>query len=383
MRVLHVSSGNLYGGVETLLVTLAKYRRLCPDLEQEFALCFAGRVQDELRATGAQVHHLGGVRLSRPASVWRARRALEQVLASGRYDIVICHSSWPQVIFGPVARRVSLPLVYWLHGSLEELNWLDRLAKRVRPDLAICNSRFTAQHISKLYRGVEREVLYCPVAAPEVKLTADERRAVRAELRTPDDAVVIVQVSRLEAWKGHLLHIAALSQLREVPNWVCWMIGGAQRPAEFEYLNHLKEAASQNGIAERIKFLGQRPDVPRLLAAADIHCQPNTGPEPFGITFVEALYAGLPVVTTAMGGACEIVDEGCGRLVGPDDATALGNALRGLITSPTERASLAQGGDVRAHNLCDPARQVQGLSRILSCRGAGQPRSSWAISIAE
>ena len=56
----------------------------------------------------------------------------------------------------------------------------------------------------------------------------------------------------------------------------------------------------------------QRDDVPRLLAAADIFCQPNLGPEPFGIGFVEALSAGLPVITTATGGALEIVDGDCG-----------------------------------------------------------------------
>jgi glycosyltransferase involved in cell wall biosynthesis len=49
-----------------------------------------------------------------------------------------------------------------------------------------------------------------------------------------------------------------------------------------------------------------RSDVARLLAAADIHCQPNIGPEPFGITFIEALYAGLPLVTTSIGGAIEM-----------------------------------------------------------------------------
>ena len=57
--------------------------------------------------------------------------------------------------------------------------------------------------------------------------------------------------------------------------------------------------------------------------AADIHCQPNTAPEPFGLVFVEALYAGLPVVTTALGGALEILTDACGVLVPAGDAPAL------------------------------------------------------------
>src|SRR2546422_5237601 len=56
MRVLHVSSGNLYGGIETLLLTLARHRNLCPGLDQHFALCFEGRLSEELAAVGARVH---------------------------------------------------------------------------------------------------------------------------------------------------------------------------------------------------------------------------------------------------------------------------------------------------------------------------------------
>src|SRR5437868_946306 len=116
MRVLHVNSGNLFGGIETLLVTLARWRSLCPAMEPEFALCFEGRTSEELRQTGALVHPLGAARISRPWTVWRARRALARVLADGRYDVVISHGSWNHALFGPVARRRGLPLAFWFHG---------------------------------------------------------------------------------------------------------------------------------------------------------------------------------------------------------------------------------------------------------------------------
>ena len=110
--------------------------------------------------------------------------------------------------------------------------------------------------------------------------------------------------------------------------WVCWTAGGAQRPAEAAYLAELRQTAARLGIAERVRFLGQRTDVPHLLAAADVHCQPNTGPEPFGLAFVEALAAGRPVVTTALGGALEIVDETCGvHFVEPDYDRDIQNTL--------------------------------------------------------
>src|SRR5271170_8284030 len=78
VRVLHLHSGNMYGGVETLLVVLGKLRQLCPEMEPSFGLCFEGRLSRELEAASANVHMLGKVRMSRPWSVWRARRRLRK-----------------------------------------------------------------------------------------------------------------------------------------------------------------------------------------------------------------------------------------------------------------------------------------------------------------
>src|SRR5690242_8131292 len=90
LRVLHVDAGNLYGGVETILVTLARLRHLCPTMEPHFALCHAGRLSRELTEAGVPVYLLGGVRISRPWTVWRARRRLREILRRQRFDMVIC-----------------------------------------------------------------------------------------------------------------------------------------------------------------------------------------------------------------------------------------------------------------------------------------------------
>src|SRR5881227_1748480 len=99
-RVLHVHSGNLYGGVETLLATLWRERAACPSLETQFALCFEGRLSEELRAAGATVHALGGARVRSPLSVRRARRSLSRLLRENDFDVAACHSSWSQALFG-------------------------------------------------------------------------------------------------------------------------------------------------------------------------------------------------------------------------------------------------------------------------------------------
>src|SRR5262249_57437131 len=95
LRVLHLTAGNLYGGVETLLTTLARLRHLAPEMEPEFGLCFRGRLWDELTAAGVPVHDLGPVRISRPYTVQEARGRLKRVLAAAQPDVVVVHSSWP------------------------------------------------------------------------------------------------------------------------------------------------------------------------------------------------------------------------------------------------------------------------------------------------
>jgi glycosyltransferase involved in cell wall biosynthesis len=364
LRVLHCVAGNLFGGVETLLVTLARLQQLAPAMEPEFVLCFEGRLSDELRRAGAVVHALAPVTFRRPWTVWRTRRGLGRLLATRQLDVVVCHGCWPHLLFGPVVRRADLPLVYWMHDRIGGDHWVERGAARTPPDLTLVNSRGTSETVPRLFPSVPHVVFFSPIA-PSVCGGSTTREALRDELATTANAAVIVQVSRLERWKGHMLLLAALARLRVKTDWVAWIAGGAQRPHERVYLAELQAEAQTAGIAARVRFLGERSDIPRLLAAADVFCQPNTGPEPFGAAFVEALYARLPVVSTGIGGAAEIVDESCGRLVPPDDSSALAETLTHLIDDPTLRQRLGAAGPARARRLCDPETRLPQLETLL------------------
>jgi glycosyltransferase involved in cell wall biosynthesis len=366
VRVLHISSGNLYGGVETTLVAQARHKDPELDMELSFALCFAGRFSEELTKTLAPVYWLNEVRVRNPFSVRHARQRLRGLLQQQRCDVVVTHSCWSQAIFGHVVKDAGLPLVFWLHDAARGRHWLERWAKRTTPDLVLCNSKFTASTLINLYRNVPSQVVYPPHSLACTSSSIADRAAIRRELGTAADAVVIVQVSRMEAWKGHELHLRALSLLKDLPRWVCWQVGGPQRPSEIRYLARLKNLASKLGIADRVRFVGQRSDIPNLLAAADIYCQPNTGPEPFGLTFVEALSARLPIVTTAMGGAQEIVNDSCGVLVAPGDVATITAALRLLIQDKSLRVRLGETGFQRVDELCDPAKQMIKLHSILT-----------------
>src|SRR5947208_2976383 len=139
MKALHVAAGNLFGGIETFLLALARERALAPAMEPHFAICFEGALLRRLRASGAPAHLLGEVRASLPWTVRRARENLRSLVRRECYDVVICHSSWSQAIFTPVARRLRIPQIFWLHDVPAPYHWLDKWAALSPPDLAICN----------------------------------------------------------------------------------------------------------------------------------------------------------------------------------------------------------------------------------------------------
>lgn len=371
MRILHVYSGNIYGGIEAILSTVARSRHDVPatanlrQAEHAFALCFEGRLSRELADAGSELHLLGAVRLSRPQTLRRARAHLVQVLETGRFDRVICHAPWSQALFGAVVRRAGVPLVFWAHDVMTGRHWTERLARRVIPDAAFCNSAFTASTLTSLYSDVPSKVIHAPVAAA-VRIPPASRARVRASLDTPDAAIVVATACRCEAWKGHQVLIQALGELLDLPNWIWWQVGGAQRPSEAIWLASIRAAAQSQGIGHRTRWLGQRDDVPQLLQAADVYCQPNLEPEPFGVVLVEALHAGLPVVTSACGGAREIVDETCGVLVRPGDTHGVAAALGQLIVDDDARRRQGCAGPVRALAVADPITQIRRLEDALA-----------------
>lgn len=365
MKVLHLAAGNLFGGVERTLVTLAKLRHLAPYVEPEFALSFRGLLGDKLAASGVPVHDLGAARFRRPWTLLAARRHLTKLLEERGYEVAVCHACWPHAVFAPAVRSAGVRLVGFAHDTLTGRPWVERWAALTPPDLVLANSRFTATAVARVFPGVPTEVAGLPVEKPAPADPADAA-ALRHELGTPPGDVVVLQASRLDRSKGAGQTLAALATLADVPGWTLWLAGGPQRPGDAAHLAELHAAARHHGIAGRVHFLGQRDDVPRLMRTADLFCQPNTAPESFGLVLVEALAAGLPVVTTAIGGGAEIVTPACGVLVPPGDGPALAAVLRRLIADAPERHRLGAAGPARARELCDPAVTIPRLYRLLA-----------------
>ena len=332
-------------------------------VHSSFALCFDGQVAETLRTAQADVHLIGAVRARRLDEVRAARKRLRQVLLDAKAHVAIVHSAWSQAIFGPTIHKSGTPLVRWLHAPQPGPVWLEAWASRSQPSLVLCNSHYTRENAGGRFAGVPMVVHYPPFAMPQS--APDARHAVRAAIGSRPDAVVVMMTARLEAGKGHAQLLEALAAVRAF-GWEAWIVGGVQQPADRAFLDDLHRLARSHGMEERVRFLGQRSDVADLLAAADIYCQPNIAPDSFGLSFVEALASGLPVITTRLGGAPEIVDDSCGVLVAPGSTEAVTAALERLIASDVERDALASAARVRAKEFCGVARSLAGLAGHLT-----------------
>jgi glycosyltransferase involved in cell wall biosynthesis len=355
LKVLHLCSGPLFGGIERFLVTLAESTAMHQRARQMFLLCSHGRFESELRTRQAAVEHLGDVRLRHPLAVQKARKQARKLILEFCPDVVLAHDTWPLVVLGPAAS--GYPLVFYQHnrvgGSL-----LERFIPRQLVRGVFCTSAFVAESTASLFPGVATSVVRCMVPAPP----RHDRSRIREKLGLAPDDVAIIQVSRFEAYKGHLLLAAALKRLQTRAPWRALIVGGASRRSEralrAELEPHLVE------LGGRLQLLGERSDVPELLQACDVFCQPNTGPEPFGLVFVEAMFAGLPVVTTDMGGAREAIDNAVGVLVPPDPA-AVTQALAQLVDNPETRRRLGSNGPARAKAICGEETTVETLVNSL------------------
>ena len=361
---LHVYAGNLFGGIETHLKCLLEadrqraHQAVIPE-SHTLALCFEGQLATDLKSNGIVTHNLGAVRFRYPWSIARARNRIRKILSQKTFEAVIAHASWAYRLAHPAALKAGVPIVFWNHDILKKSeNRFERYAARHTPEIVIANSFFTSQSAAALFGRQVDQVIYPLSQLKSVSEPDEVRGRIRRELGTPQDHAVIVQFCRFEKWKGHELNLAALAKIQDIPQWTAWFVGGVQKPAELRFQNELIEQSKSLGIYDRIRFVGHRTDIPEILCASDIHCQPNLEPEPFGLAFVEALSAGLPSVSVNFGGAAEILTPECGSLVDPGDVEGLSRVLERLILHSGIRKKLGTHGIFRATQLMDSSRAL-------------------------
>jgi len=157
----------------------------------------------------------------------------------------------------------------------------------------------------------------------------------RAGAAMADEVPLVVAASRLDTWKGLDVALAAWPAVRAARPEAVLAVAGAVVAGKEAFAEGLRRRAE--GL-EGVLWLGECTDVAALVADADVLVALSTTPEPWGLSVVEGLACGVPVVASNLGGHQEIFGlalAGAGRLVPPGDAEATAAALLGLLPSAT------------------------------------------------
>ena len=178
------------------------------------------------------------------------------------------------------------------------------------------------------------------------------RRAIREELGLSDGQPLVGIIGQLTTRKGQLGLIKAFARvLTQVPEALLIIVGEPLFNRDQEYQKSLEQAAVALGIADRVRFLGPRSDVPAIMQALDVLVV-NSLEEPFALVVLEGLASETAVVATAVGGTTEMIVNGeNGWLVPARDENSLAEGIGKVIGDPRLRAKLARNGrqEVTAH----------------------------------
>ncbi|HJV90105.1 MAG TPA: glycosyltransferase [Holophagaceae bacterium] len=180
------------------------------------------------------------------------------------------------------------------------------------------------------------------------------REEARAEFDLPPGAFLWMAVGNLRAAKDYPTLIAAAERCAAAfPEFHLRIAGGG------EHYDELEADIRTRGLQDRVKLLGSRLDVPRLLRAADALVLSSAW-EGMPNTVMEAMASGLPVVATDVGGVKELLLEGeTGFIVPPKDPTALAERMLQLMPLPADRIqAMGQAGRTRILTHFDNERVV-------------------------
>lgn len=269
---------------------------------------------------------------------------IEQVIKHLRkktYDLIIIENRPAFAL--KIKEATTTPLVYHIHNeklpqNIEIANKICKAAK-----LIICVSDYITNYMKQIssarnkcvtvHNGICTSIFY------------DAIQSHRKEFEVHEEDFVIAYIGRLTKEKGILQLVQAIKRLNIFHHLKLMIIGASaygkdKRPTSF--IKQLEEEITP--IKERVIFTGfiEYSKVPSYLKMADIAIVPSMWEEPFGLTVVEVMAAGLPLITTRSGGIPEIC-QGVATIVNRDNIVEnLANAITELYHNPEKRAAMSK-----------------------------------------
>lgn len=264
------------------------------------------------------------------------REAIGGLCRRLRPAAVHTHGYRPDVIDAGVPRRAGIPVVTTAHGFTggswrnRVYEYLQRRAFR-RFDAVVAVSRPLGERLVRA--GMSPQRLHVIPNAWCRSAPALERHAARAALGLAQEGFVVGWVGRLSAEKGPDVLLEALPAISSLPLTVCLIGDGIDRPA-------LVARAAQLRIADRIRWLGAVPNAERVFPAFDV-CVLSSRTEGTPVVLFEAMGAGVPVVTTSVGGVPDVVSPAEALLVPSEAPEKLAAAIREIHEYPAAAARRA------------------------------------------
>jgi glycosyltransferase involved in cell wall biosynthesis len=178
--------------------------------------------------------------------------------------------------------------------------------------------------------------------APTPSIRVELRERLRAELGIPADALVVTLVARLVPIKRVDRFLEVASSLRNMPEVRFLIVGDG------ELRDHLRQSPDVLALGDRLIWTGFRRDMPAVCFASDVVVQTSDN-EGTPVSLIEAQAAGVPVVSTRVGGTSSVVVHGeTGWLVDPDDVPGFGHRVAALLQAPDVRLRMGAAGQRRA-----------------------------------
>jgi glycosyltransferase involved in cell wall biosynthesis len=331
---------------------------VCPD---------EGDLPDACRRAGVQVQILPrprifstSIRISRGwrfpnplACAWDvgvillAARSLAWLLSQLKPDLVVTEGMFPHFYGGLAARWKGVPCVWHAQDFISE-RWggifrrvFARMARSL-PTRIVPNAEPIARQLPKCLQD-RLHVIYNAVDTAAFRPGRDGT-PLRQELGISPDALVIGHVARMTPWKGQHHLLEAFARLAPTTPRALLLLVGSPVFDSDAYERSLRNRAVALGLTERVRFAGQRRDIPQVLAAMDVMAYPSVEKDTCPLALLEAMAAGLPVVAFDIEGVRLVVDDpDCGLLVPVEEIDTLAGAIVRVLTDDSLRRRLALG----------------------------------------